>query len=159
MENVRRRPSLIEFQTFISDAIRIVNDRLLTSVSSLPNDLSPITPASFLGQQLAPNTPVGTFHVHGDLRRAYLYNAYLAHKFWLHWIKGYLPTLQGRNKWRITRENLVPGQLVLVGYAEDICKRWYISFGTHSCCAPPNKKGSGDCSSGHRCCFEIFLVQ
>jgi len=82
MENVRRRPSLIEFQTFISDAIRIVNDHPLTSVSSLPNESSPITPASFLGQQLVPNTPVGTFHDHGDLHRDYLYNASLAHKFW-----------------------------------------------------------------------------
>ena len=33
-------------------------------------------------------------------------------------MQGYLPTLQGRNKWRVTRENLKPGQLVLVGDAE-----------------------------------------
>jgi len=106
--DVRRKPTLVELQTFVSDAVRIVNDRPLTSVSSHRNDLAPITPASFLGQLFAPNTPVGTFHDLGDLRRDYLYNATLAHKFWLMWIKGYLPTLQGCGKWRVTRENLPP---------------------------------------------------
>ena len=38
-------------------------------------------------------------------------------------MKGYLPCLQGRNKWRTFRENLVVGQLVLVGDAEDLSKR------------------------------------
>ena len=38
-------------------------------------------------------------------------------------MQGYLPTLQGRNKWRVTRENLKPGQLVLVGDAEDLSYR------------------------------------
>ena len=108
---------------FVSDAVRIVNDRPLTDVSSAPNNLSPVTPACFLGQQLAPNTPVGAFHNTGDLRRDYHYNATLAHKFWLCWVKGYLPTLQGRNKWRVTQENLFVGQLVLVGDADDISKR------------------------------------
>jgi len=48
--DVRRKPTLIELQTFVSDAVRIVNDRPLTSVSSHPNDLAPITLASFLGE-------------------------------------------------------------------------------------------------------------
>ena len=88
-------------------------------MSSVPNDLSPLTPACFLGQQLAPNTPVGAFYNTGDLRRDYVCNATLAHKFWLCWIKGYLPTLQGKSKWRVTRENLSVGQLVVVGDAQD----------------------------------------
>jgi len=73
--NVRRKSTLIELQTFFSDAVRIVNDRPLTSVSYHPIDLAHIIPASFLGHQLATNTPVGTFHDLGDLRRDYLYNA------------------------------------------------------------------------------------
>ena len=35
----RRKPLLIKLQTFVSDAVRIVNDRTLTSVSSHPNDV------------------------------------------------------------------------------------------------------------------------
>ena len=71
LSDTRRLPSLIELQTFTSDAIRIVKDRPLTALSNVPNDISPLTPASFLGQQLAPNTPVGSFHDKGDLRKDY----------------------------------------------------------------------------------------
>ena len=62
LEPVCRKPSLIELQTFFSDAIRIVNDRPLTTLSDQPNDLCPITPSSFLGQHLSPKTPVCTGH-------------------------------------------------------------------------------------------------
>ena len=62
MNEIYRKPSLIELQTFMSDAVRIVNDRPLTTVSDKPNDLAPLCPSSFLVQQLAPYTPVGTFH-------------------------------------------------------------------------------------------------
>ena len=92
-------------------------------MSDQPNDLAPICPSSFLGQELAPNSPVGGFHSNGDLRKDFLYSANLSHRFWLGWMQGYLPTLQGRNKWRVTRENLKPGQLVLVGDAEDLSYR------------------------------------
>ena len=49
LKEVRRKPSLTELQTFVSDAVRVVNDRPLDTVSSVPNDLSPLTPACFLG--------------------------------------------------------------------------------------------------------------
>ena len=121
--STRRKPSLIELQTFTLDAVRIVNDLPLTTVSDEPNDLAPICPSSFLGQQLSLYSPIGAFHNRGDLRRDYLYNANLAHKFWLNWLKGYLPTLQARIKWRVTKNNLVPGQLFLVGDSDDFVNR------------------------------------
>ena len=127
----RRLPSRIELQTFVSDAIRIVNDRLWTLISDTPNDLTPLTPSCFLGQQLSPNTPVSTFHDKGDLRRDFEYCATLAQRFWLQWIKGYLPCLQGRNKWRTLRDNLVVRQLILVGHAEDFSKRGGLPVGLH----------------------------
>ena len=141
LEGIRRKPSLIELQTFTSDAVRIVNDRPLTTLSSKPNDLAPVTPSSFLGQRLAPYTPLSTFHDRGDLRRDYTYNATLAHRFWLGWIKGYLPTLQRRAKWRTTKENLTPGQLVLVGDAEDITKRGAYRLGRVHAVHPQIRKG------------------
>ena len=52
MENARRTPALIELQTFVVDAVRIVNDRPLTTVSDQQNDLLPITPSCFLGPEL-----------------------------------------------------------------------------------------------------------
>ena len=75
MGEAKRKPSLIEQQTFASDAVRIVNDRLLTTLSDKPNDIVPLTPACFLGQQLAPNTPVSAFHEKGDLRKNFYFRA------------------------------------------------------------------------------------
>ena len=74
LDEVRRMPTLIELQTFTSDAVRIVNDRPLTSLSSEPNDLAALSPSSFLGQQLAPYTPLSSFHDEDDLRRDFRYN-------------------------------------------------------------------------------------
>ena len=39
------------------------------------------------------------------------------------WVKGYLSTLQARVKWRVTKNNLVLGQLVLVGDSDDFVHR------------------------------------
>ena len=105
IEEARRKPSLIELQTFVSDAMLIVNDRPLTSVSSHSNDL--LYSSSFLGQKLAPNTPISTFHD----RRDYLYNVTLANKLWKSLFKGYLKTLQHRGKWRVACQNLAEGQV------------------------------------------------
>ena len=60
---------------------------------------------------LSPNTPIRGFHDKEDIRKDFLYNATLGHRFWLNWMKPYIPTLQGRNKWRTVRLNLVPEQL------------------------------------------------
>ena len=70
-----------------------------------------------------------------------MYNATLAHRFWLSWVKGYLPTLQGRCKWRVTRENLSPGQLVLVGDASNIFKRGTYRLGHIHCVHPQQREG------------------
>ena len=58
-----------------------------------------------------------------DLRKDFTYNSTLAHQFCLSWIKECLFALQGRSKRRVARENLTPGQLVLVGDVFDIFKR------------------------------------
>ena len=65
-EQTRRKPSQIDLRTFFTDAVRIVNDCPLTTLSDQPNTLRPIIPSSFLGQQLAPNTPLCGLHDQGD---------------------------------------------------------------------------------------------
>ena len=72
LQSTCRLPSLIEPQTFASDAVRIVNNRPLTSLNDQSNDLSPITTSSFLGQDLDPNTPVGSSHDKRNLLKIYL---------------------------------------------------------------------------------------
>ena len=44
IESIRRTPTLIELQIFTIDAVRIINDRPISTVSDQPNDLAPITP-------------------------------------------------------------------------------------------------------------------
>ena len=85
--------------------------------------------------------PISAFHDRGDLRRDYLYNSTLAHKFWLAWMQGYLPTLQGRSKWRVNRDNLKIGQLVLVGDAEDLAKRGVYRLGRIYAVHPQIRQG------------------
>ena len=108
MENARRTPTLIELQTFLVDAVRIVDYRPLTIVSDQPNDLLPITLPCFLEQHLSPNTPLGGLHSKGDPRKDFMYNATLAHRFWNSWMKSYISTLQVPNKWKTLGYNLVP---------------------------------------------------
>ena len=139
--DARRKPSLIKLQTFVSGAVRVVNDCPLTSVSCAPNELTPISRSLFLGQQLAPNTTISAFHDRGHLRRDYVYNVTLAQKFWQSWMEGYLPTLQGRHKWREIPKNLTPGQLVLVADAEDICKRGTYRLGRIHSVHPQTRNG------------------
>ena len=55
--DARRKPSLTELQTFASDAVCIVNDRPLTSVSCAPNDLTLISSSSFFGPAACPQHP------------------------------------------------------------------------------------------------------
>ena len=56
-------------------------------------------------------------------------------------MKGYLPTLQGRSKWRVHRDNLEPGQLVLVGDAEDLAKRGVYRLGRIHAVHPQIRQG------------------
>ena len=118
-----------------------MNNRLLTTLSDQPNDLRPITPSSFLGQHLAPNTLLCGLHDQGDLRNDYLYNSTLAHRFWLLWMKSYLPSLQGRNKWCTLQTNLEPGQLVLVEDAEDLASKGAYGLGRIYSLHPQLRKG------------------
>ena len=77
--DTRRLPFLIELQRFASYLFAFSMVALVLHLSNQPNDFSPVTPSSFLGQNLAPNTPVDSFHDKGDFRKDFIYNA-----TWLH---------------------------------------------------------------------------
>ena len=90
---------------------------------------------------LTPNTSLSAFHDQSDLRRDYQFNVHLDHKFGISWMKRYLPTIQGRTKWRIARQNLSSGRLVLVGDAYDIAKRGHYCLGRIQQIHPQIRKG------------------
>ena len=81
LENTHRLPILIELQTYFSDAVRVVNDRPLTTLSDSPNNLKPISPAFFLGEEVTPNSRMGEFQEKGVFRKNYVYFVNLANCF------------------------------------------------------------------------------
>ena len=123
LETATHKPSLMELITFCSNAVRVVNERPLTALSDDPRDFAVVTPASLLTPAFDPYTPVGRAHDRDHLRRDYRFNVALADRFWKDWVAFYLPTLQGRNKWRENSKNLQIGDLVLVGDSADISER------------------------------------
>ena len=123
LDSSTHTPNLIELITFCSNSVRVVNEWPITPLSDDPRDNTVVTPASLLTPGLDPYTPVGIAHERDELRRDFRFNLALADRFWRDWVAFYLPTLQGRNKWRETSKNLQIGQLVLVGDWEGFTKR------------------------------------
>ena len=56
-------------------------------------------------------------------------------------MRSYLPSLQGRSKWRTLKDNVVSGRLVLVGDAEDIAHKGAYRLGRIHCLHPQIRKG------------------
>ena len=91
----------------------IVNNRPITSVSSDPNDLEPLTPSHLLTLRSTENLP-GQFHEADLYKRSWRQAQYLSDIFWRRWVREYLPTLQLRSKWDKETRNMQPGDIVLV---------------------------------------------
>ena len=94
----------------------IVNSKPLTSVSSDPNDLSPLTPSHIRTMKSGV-----VLSLPGEFQRADMYLRkrwrrvqYLANLFWSRWKREYLLTLQQRQKRNEPRRNLHIGDLVLI---------------------------------------------
>ena len=138
LETAAYKPSLMELITFCSNAVRVVNERPLTALSDDPRDFAVVTPASLLTPAFDPHTPVGRAHDRDHLKRDCRFNVALADRFWQEWVASYLPTLQGRNKWRETSKNLQIGDLVSVGDSADISERGKYRVGKVAEVFPPN---------------------
>ena len=101
--------------TMFCEAEAILNSRPLSTVSSDPHDLEPLTPNHILLLKSQPILPPGTF-LKSDLyaRRRWKQVQYMADLFWHRWSKEYLVLLQERQKWTRVKENLKEGDVVLV---------------------------------------------
>ena len=106
LDSSTHTPNLIELITFCSNSVRVVNERPITPLSDDPRDNTVVTPASLFTPGLDPYTPVGIAHERDELRSDFRFNLALADRFWRDWVAFYLPTLQGRNKWRETSKEL-----------------------------------------------------
>ena len=100
--------------TLLCEVERILNDRPLTSLSDHPDDPEPLTPSKLL--LLRPNSciPPDVFKGHDKYSKRWRQAQCLADSFWKRWMKEYLPALQTRQKWSVSRRNFAVGDLVLV---------------------------------------------
>lgn len=101
--------------TLMCEVESIMNSRPITTVSSDPNDMEPLTPNHLLLLKSEIIPPPGLFKKEDLLsRRRWKQVQYLADIFWRRWSKEYLPLLQLRQKWVHPQRNLAVGDVVLV---------------------------------------------
>ncbi|XP_046548997.1 uncharacterized protein LOC124258978 [Haliotis rubra] len=104
------------YRTLLCEVESILNSRPLTTMSSDPSDVEPLTPNHLLMvRSSAYIPPPGVFQA-SDVyaRRRWRRVQYLAELFWSRWRKEYLLTLQKRQKWQAPKRNFKVNDIVLV---------------------------------------------
>lgn len=103
------------FHTVLCEAESILNDRPITKLSNIPNDLEALTPNHILLLKRNPFLPPGLFQdCDAYSRKKWRQVQYLSDLFWKRWIKEYLPLLQERQKWNKTRRIIMVGDIVII---------------------------------------------
>ena len=102
-------------RTVFAEVTSILNSRPICPSSDDPNDLEPLTPNHLLLQRRNLFVPPGVF-AKEDLysRKQWRHTQFIADCFWSRWIREYVPTLQQRHKWLLSKRNLAVNDLVLV---------------------------------------------
>ncbi len=113
--------------TVMIEAEAIVNSRPLTTESTF--ELTPLSPNNLLTMKSDVVLPPP-----GDFQRADIYSRkpwrriqYLANEFWNQWRKGFLQSLQKRQKWIRPRKNIMIGDIVLVVEDNLPRNRWLLA--------------------------------
>ncbi|UYV74269.1 K02A2.6-like, partial [Cordylochernes scorpioides] len=103
-----------EFITLLCQVEACLNSRPLVELSPDPNDLRALTPGHFLiGSPLVEDPGLQNYE-RVDLRSRWNLVQSLRNSFWSRWTREYINSLQQRNKWRLSQDNLKPNQLVLI---------------------------------------------
>ncbi|UYV80986.1 hypothetical protein LAZ67_19002378, partial [Cordylochernes scorpioides] len=103
-----------EFITLLCQVEACLNSRPLVELSPDPNDLRALTPGHFLiGSPLTEDPGLQNYE-RVDLRSRWNMVQGLRNSFWSRWTREYINSLQQRNKWRLSQDNLKPNQLVLI---------------------------------------------
>lgn len=104
-----------EFNTILTQIEALLNSRPLCSLSSDPNDLTPLTPAHFLYGSPLNSLPAVDLssEPYNRLTRYKLLDAMITH-FWNRWRREYLSSLQMRQKWNTGSNPPKLGMIVII---------------------------------------------
>lgn len=102
-----------EMSTQSAQIEAILNSRPLTSQSSDPNDLLPLTPGHFLiGQPLVTIPSLDLSSIPQNRLTRWNLLRQFSQSFWSRWSSEYLSTLQSRSKWTNHQPNVAINDLV-----------------------------------------------
>ena len=99
--------------TLFCEVEKILNSTPLFHVPVDPDDDDPLTPFHFLIGRATPSYPVGNQYEQVDLRKRWEHTQQLSDAFWQRWVKGYLPTLAQRPKWRHHQANVEVDDVII----------------------------------------------
>ncbi|XP_015122594.1 uncharacterized protein LOC107045017 [Diachasma alloeum] len=103
------------FNTFCIKIEGILNSRLLTPLSSDPNDFNALTPAHFLHGDITTDLPAPDWTEVPSNRLSYWQHfEKIKQHFWNRWHKEYLSELNIRHKWTSGHHDISVGALVLL---------------------------------------------
>lgn len=116
--------------TLMAEITAIINARPLLPVSTDPHQPFILSPAILLTQKSGVPPPPGDFTDKDLFTKQWRHVQALANQFWARWSKEYLPSLQQRQKWTVTRRNLQVGDLVLLRDKQTIRNYWPMAIVT-----------------------------
>lgn len=100
--------------TAMANVTAIINARQLLPVSSDPENPFILSPSMLLAQKSCLPPPPGTFLDKDFYTKQWRQVQALTDQFWTRWRREYLPSLQRRLKWSVSRPNLQVDDLVLL---------------------------------------------
>ncbi|XP_061762157.1 uncharacterized protein LOC133556345 [Nerophis ophidion] len=100
--------------TLMAEVTAIINARPLLPVSIDPQQPFILSPSMLLTQKAGAPPPPGEFTERDLYTKQWKQVQAFANQFWSRWRMEYLPSLQQRQKWNMSRRNLQVGDLVLL---------------------------------------------
>lgn len=101
--------------TLLAEIEACMNSRPICAMSDDKDDMRALTPAHFLiGEELILPIPISHGEPPRGLKELWKVQEQLVQDFWQQWSADYLHTLQQRKKWKMERENVRTGQLVIL---------------------------------------------
>ncbi|XP_035988362.1 uncharacterized protein LOC118560918 [Fundulus heteroclitus] len=143
--------------TFMAEITAIINARPLLPVSSDPENPFILSPSTLLTQKSCLLPPPGDFLDKHLYTKQWRQVQALSNQFWTRWRREYLPTLQQRQKWTVSRRNLQVGDLVLLKDKQVTRNSWPMARVTATFPGKDNRVRKIEVKAWDQGCVKTFL--